>query len=118
MATHGTLGRGNQSSMLHIFFDSALCSFYLGSFLTVSFKKLQSPGYIKGEIHTLSRYIILCVHCFIRASMVAQMVKNLPAVWETCVLSLGWEGPLEEGMATHPNILAYSSPLEQSPWTE
>ena len=36
-----------------------------------------------------------------RASLVAQMVKNPPAMWEICVRSLGWEDPLEEGMATH-----------------
>ena len=35
------------------------------------------------------------------ASLVAQMVKNLPAMWETQVLSLGWEDPLEKGMVTH-----------------
>ena len=36
----------------------------------------------------------------------AQMVKNLPAMWETCVPSLGQEDPLEKGMATHSSILA------------
>ena len=40
------------------------------------------------------------------ASLVAQMIKNLPAMQETWVRSLGWEDPLEEGMATHSNILA------------
>ena len=40
------------------------------------------------------------------ASLVAQLVKNLPAVWETWVQSLGWEDPLEKGKATHSNILA------------
>jgi len=39
------------------------------------------------------------------ASLVAQMIKNLPAMWETWVQSLGWEGPLEEGMATTPVFL-------------
>ena len=40
-------------------------------------------------------------------SLVVQMVKNLPAMWETWVLSLRWENPLEEeGMATHSSILA------------
>ena len=39
------------------------------------------------------------------ASLVAQMVKNLPAVQETQVQSLGWEDPLEKGMATHSNSL-------------
>ena len=36
-----------------------------------------------------------------RASFVAQLVKNLPAMWETWVQSLGWEDPLEKGMTTH-----------------
>ena len=40
------------------------------------------------------------------ASLVAQLVKNLPAMWETWVLSLGWEDPLEKGMAIHSSILA------------
>ena len=39
-------------------------------------------------------------------SLVAQMVKRLPAVWETRVRSLGWEDPLEEEMATHSSTLA------------
>ena len=41
------------------------------------------------------------------------MVKNLPAIWEVQVQSLGWEDPLEEGMTTHSNILAW-----RIPWTE
>ena len=36
-----------------------------------------------------------------------QRLKRLPAMWETWVRSLGWEGPLEEGMATHSSILAW-----------
>ena len=44
---------------------------------------------------------------------VAQMVKNLPAVQETWVQSLGWEDPLEKGIATHSSILAW-----RIPWTE
>ena len=39
-------------------------------------------------------------------SLVAQTVKNLPALWESWVWSLGWEDPLEEGMSTHSSILA------------
>ena len=35
------------------------------------------------------------------------MVKNLPAMWETWVRSLGWEDPLEEGVATHSSMLAW-----------
>ena len=41
-----------------------------------------------------------------QASLVAQLVKNLPAVWETWVQSLGGEDPLEKATATHPSILA------------
>ena len=40
------------------------------------------------------------------------MVKNLLAIQETWVLSLGWEAPLEEGMATHSSILAWSIPMD------
>ena len=40
------------------------------------------------------------------ASLVAQMVKNLPAMWDTRVRSLGQEDPLEKGMATHSSVLA------------
>ena len=47
------------------------------------------------------------------ASLVAQMVKNLPAIRETQVWSLGWEDPPEKGMATHSSILAW-----RIPWTE
>ena len=41
-------------------------------------------------------------------SLVAQVVKNPPAMWETWVLYLGWEDPLEKGRATHSSILAWS----------
>ena len=44
------------------------------------------------------------------ASLVAQMVKNLPAMQETQVQSLGWEDPLEKGMATHSSIRAWRIP--------
>ena len=47
------------------------------------------------------------------ASLVAQIVKNLPAMWENWIRSLGQEDPLEKGMATHSNILAW-----RIPWTE
>ena len=45
-------------------------------------------------------------------SLVAQLVKNLPAMWETWVQSLGWEDPLEKGKATQSSILAW-----RIPWT-
>ena len=49
------------------------------------------------------------------ASLVAQMVKNLPTMWETWVQSLGWEDPLEEGTATHFSILARRIPRAEEP---
>ena len=45
-----------------------------------------------------------------------QMVKNPPAVRETWVRSLGWEDPLEEGMATHSIILAWRIPMGREAW--
>ena len=52
---------------------------------------------------------------WLRASLVAQMVKNLPAMQETRVWSLGWEDPLEKGMATHSSILAWGIPYTEEP---
>ena len=45
-----------------------------------------------------------------RASLVAQLVMNLPAIWETWVPSLDWEDPLEQGTTTHSSILAWRIP--------
>ena len=56
-----------------------------------------------------SRYVFK--QCWI--SLLTQMVKNLPAMWETQVQSLGQDDPLEEGMATHSRILVW-----RIPWTE
>jgi len=48
----------------------------------------------------------------IGASLVAQMVKNLPEMQETWVQSLGWEDPLEKGKAAHSSVLAWRSPWD------
>ena len=50
------------------------------------------------------------------ASLVAKMVKKPPAVRETWVQSLGWEDPLEEGMATHSSILDWRIPMDRGAW--
>ena len=51
------------------------------------------------------------------ASLLAQLVKNPPAMQETWVQSLAWEDPLEKGMATHSSILAWRIPWTvYSPW--
>ena len=49
------------------------------------------------------------------ASLVAQTVKNLPGMQETQVGSLGWEDPLEKGMATHSGVLAWRIPWREEP---
>ena len=49
------------------------------------------------------------------ASLVVQLVKNLPAMWETWVQSLDWEDALEEGMATHSSFLAWRIPRTEEP---
>ena len=55
------------------------------------------------------------------AFLVAQTVKNLPAVWEIAtqgcnIPSLGWEDPLEEGMAIHSSVLAWRIPMHSGAW--
>ena len=53
---------------------------------------------------------------YVNAFLVAQMVKNPPAMWETWVKFLGWEDPLEKGMATHSSILAWRIPMDRGAW--
>ena len=63
--------------------------------------------------HTHVRALICtCTHTKYEAYLIAQLVKNLPAVQETLVQFLGQEDPLEKGKATHSSILAW-----RSPWT-
>ena len=50
------------------------------------------------------------------ASLVAQLVKNPPAMQETWVRSPGWEDPLEESTATHSSILAWRIPMDRGAW--
>ena len=69
-------------------------------------EQLQPKCHLYWSLH-LSAYIVSLV-----ASFVAQLVKNLPALQETWVRSLGWEDPLEKVKATHSSILAW-----RIPWT-
>ena len=62
-------------------------------------------------------YIYIYIYIFSQASLVAQLVKNLPAMWETWVWSLGWEDPLEKGKATPTSVFwpgEFHGPY--SPW--
>ena len=52
---------------------------------------------------------------FGRASLVSQLVKNPPAMWETLVRSLGWDNPLEKEIATYSSILAWKIPWMEEP---
>ena len=68
-------------------------------------------------MHSQGLPSIVVFTCFINTdSLVAQMVKNLPAVRKTWVQSLGWEDPPEKGMATHSSILAWRIPMDGGAW--
>ena len=75
---------------------------------TSYFRKLGRSTYFPNSSQSFSFHLISYW-----ASLVAQMVKSLPAVQDTWVQSLGSEDPLEKGMATHSSILAW-----RIPWTE
>ena len=65
----------------------------------------RDPGLIPGSGRSTGEGIGYPLQ-YSWASLVVQLVKNLPAMWETWVRSLGWEDPLEKGKATHSSILA------------
>ena len=68
-------------------------------------EKLQNDNSLQKESCPVTRW----------ASLLAQTVKNLPAMWETWVQSLGREDPLEKEMATHSSILAWRIPWMEEP---
>ena len=67
------------------------------------------PGSIPGSGRSAGEGIGYPLQ-YSRASLVARLVKNPPAMWEPWVRSLGWEDPLEKGTATHSSILAWRIP--------
>ena len=73
--------------------------------------------YILGWTYQIVEFF-LTVHnpLLFSTSLVTQRIKNLPAVRETWVQSLGWEDPLVEGMATHSSILAGRIHVDRGPW--
>ena len=70
-------------------------------------------GHVTTFFCKIGDYLMESYYLPYGASQVAQRVKNLSAMWETWVQSLGWEDPLEEGMATH-----FSIPAWRILWTE
>ena len=79
----------------------------------MSFSSYKPNGLLSQKDRCI-RYTYINIPCELYVTcLVAQMVKNLPTMWETCVLSVDWEDLLEKGMATHSSILAW-----RIPWTE
>ena len=88
-----------------------LKGFPCGSARKESTCKAGDPGSIPGSGRSPGEGIGYPLQ-YSWVSLVAQLVKNPPAMQETWIRSLGWEDPLEKGKATHPNILAW-----RIPWT-
>ena len=61
-------------------------------------------------------FLALSIFLLGRSSLMAQTVNNMPAMRETRVRPLGWEDPLEEGMATPSSILAWRIPMDRGAW--
>ena len=89
-------------SFLPSFTISVLCTWFHTTFFQPWQYILEKCLYECQDLYLFGITTKYSQKCF-----VAQLVKNLPAVWETWVRSLGWEDPLEKGMATHSSILAW-----------
>ena len=90
-----------------------ICSFqipYRNAANFITYRLTHTYFYL--GIHVANIYLIVYI---LQASLVAQMVKNLPPLQETWVQSLGREDPPEEGMTTHSRILAWSIPWTEEP---
>ena len=93
--------------------ESVMPSHTLSFLSPPAFSLYQHQLYSVGE----SKKEWICIYAW--ASLVAQLVKNPPAMQETWVWSLGWKDLLEEGMATHSSILAWRIPIDRAactPW--
>ena len=66
----------------------------------------------KSTCHSHSTYKLFAI-VVVGTSLVAQTVKNQPAMWETSVRSQSWEDPLEESMATYSSTLAWTIPMDR-----
>ena len=75
----------------------------------------RDPGLISGSGRSSGERIGYRLQ-YSWASLVDQLVKNLPTKQDTWVQSLGWEYPLEECMATHTSILAWGIPMHRGAW--
>ena len=84
----------------------------------MSYSQWQVEKYHKNQLAVLIKIsnTFRCKQGISQASLVAQLVKNLPAMQKTYVRSLGREDPLEEGMATYSNILAWRIAMDRGAW--
>ena len=98
------LPSAHQISLLHS--HMAFEIFLGGSVGKESACTIGDPGSIPGSGRSPGEGICYPPTQCSWASLMTQMVKNLPAMWETWVRSLVWEDPLEEGLETHSSILA------------
>ena len=71
---------------------------------------LKMNAYLRHNMTLTLHFPWVAYHLQLRASLVAQTVKNLPAKQETRLQSLGQEDPLQKGMATHPSFIAWRIP--------
>ena len=95
-------------------------AFRAGTFPSIGWVRSPPAGYAGvTALHVWNKTWEVCfslnfyISIFYWASLVAQMVKNPPAIWDTWVRSLSWEDLLEKGMPTHSSIPAW-----RIPWTE
>ena len=96
------------------YITSSPCSQTFGHRLELQPSALLGPSLPTADLEvSTSLSLYLPTYLPTGASLVAQMLKNLPAMQETQVQSLGREDSLEKGMATHTSILAW-----KTPWTE
>ena len=94
----------------------ALCPLAQVTILPCGLEPWKRPWIFSFSSYAVNPSLICPSHSRKWASLVAQRVKSLPATRDTWAWSLGWEDPLEEGMATHSNILAWRTPMERGAW--
>ena len=117
------MGRGNKgnrcwsglSRTLHLISLLEMMGFLGSSAGKESACNAGDPGSIPGLGRTSGEVIDYPLH-YSWASLVAQTVEHPPVIWETRIQSLGWEDLLEEGMATHSNILAQRILMDRGAW--
>ena len=78
--------------------------------------QLSHPYMTTGKTIALTRWTFVGTEMSLLFNMLSRLVKNLPAMQETWVQSLGWEDPLEKGIATHSSILAWRIPMDRGAW--